>query len=158
MLAKMTRYRVIVLSLKPRRAYPAPADDEVFLQERDVFLGYSYKQHRSGKYFDLWFTNPKEKDLDNFVTFGRINAIVPEAGGKTALYVTKFGRFIVEEMSDETQVMQGEGTKGRKGSQRADHAVVPRADGGRRDRGLVRPNRGGPDSFRQGKGVTSNQH
>lgn len=92
MLAKMTRYKVYVLSTKPKKGFQLPSDDQIFINERDTFYGYGYKHHKVGKYFDLWFTHPKEKDIDNFVTFGRIVRIDGE------LYVTKLGRFLVCEV------------------------------------------------------------
>lgn len=97
MLAKvknLTRYKVRVLTLKPKKIHPMPAPDEVFICDGDTFLGYSYRKHRTGKFFDLWFANPKEDDTDNFITFGRITNIIPMADG--TLYQTKIGRFFVE--------------------------------------------------------------
>ena len=160
MLAKMTRYKVFVLNLKPKRAFPVPADDEVFLQERDVFFGYSYKHHRSGKYFDLWFSNPKEKDPQNFVTLGRILRIedvgTEEHPGKFQVLTTKLGRFYVE--AYETEVVQGKGAEGRERGKGPHYDAFSRSDGGRRNRSVVRPNGGRPHSLRKSQGVPSNQH
>jgi hypothetical protein len=159
MLAKIIRYKVIVMSLKPRRGFPVPADDEIFVQERDTFFGYGYSQHRIGKYFDLWFNNPKENDPENFVTFGRITSIVQAYHGKGMIYGTKFGRFYVEEMDDgkeeakdHTGERKGQGTRGSAGSHRPGAAVIPRVGGERRvqanwvraggGRGVLTPRKG----------------
>jgi len=151
---QLVRYKVVVLSLKPQRRRGF-ADDLVVINDLDTFFGFSYKNHRSGKYFDLWFSNPKEKDIENFVTFGRIIRIEPPYEGTGATYVTKFGRFYVQEMSDEISVMQGQGSKVRQRSEVSDYAVISRADGGRRYCGFVGTDRGGPDPLRKSKGVTS---
>lgn len=132
MLAKMMRYKVHVMDLKPRRAFPLPTDEEIFIQLGDTFFGYSWREHRVGKYFDLWFTNPKHDDPDNFVTFGRINAIGC-APGKGTIYDTRFGTFAVEEIH-ETGKRESKGKRICEGSKGIDLATVPRTHRRRRDR------------------------
>jgi hypothetical protein len=90
----LSRYRAVVLGVKPQRRYPAPPDDAILLKEEDVFFGYSYPKHIEGKYFDLWFTRERDADNENFVTFGRILTITPFRKG--AIYATKLGRFYIE--------------------------------------------------------------
>lgn len=109
----LTRYRVIVLGLKSRR-FPVP-EDGIFVSEGDTFYGYSYAQHREGKFFDLWFTRNKEQDSQNLVTFGRIQSIDNAAYmggtlGNAQMYTTKMGQFLVEEVGLATgeEVFYGE--------------------------------------------------
>lgn len=93
MLAEMTRYKVTVQKLKRSRPQD---DDAIFIHEGDCFFGYGYKTQRPGKYFDLWFTNPKEEDLDNFVTFGRV--LVIDGNQRSATFYTKLGIYVVEDL------------------------------------------------------------
>lgn len=117
MLAKiirLTRYKVVVLSLKPKKGFPPTPDDGVFIHEHDHFFGRSYRQHKVGKYFDIWFTHPREDDPDNFVTFGRITQIIPEGWpGDCAIYHTKLGKFLVQKLKNGTQKDQKEKDKNR---------------------------------------------
>lgn len=96
MLAKMTRYKVYVEALRPRRSFSLPDPEQVLVMPGDTFFGYSFSEHRLGKYFDLWFTNPKSDDPDNFVTFGRVLCIDGNEQGGT--YYTKIGTFKVEKI------------------------------------------------------------
>jgi hypothetical protein len=91
----LTRYRAVVLGVKPQRRFPLPADDAILVKEDDVFFGYSYPKHIEGKYFDLWFVRDRDEDPENFVTFGRIISITPFRRG--AIYTTKLGKFYIEE-------------------------------------------------------------
>lgn len=99
----LTRYRVIVLGVKPRR-FHVPDDEFITtIMEGDTFYGYSYPFHREGKFFDLWFTKNKELDSQNLLTFGRIQSISPASNitgvlSDAKLYVTKMGQFIVEDV------------------------------------------------------------
>lgn len=114
MLAKvirLARYKVVVLSLKPKKGHPIPSDDAIFVHEQDHFFGRSYRQHRVGKYFDLWFTHPREDDPDNFITFGRIIRIQQNLPSGW-VYTTKLGKFLVEEMKHGTQENKKEKDKG----------------------------------------------
>lgn len=155
-MSRLTRYKVCVLNLKPRRY--SGSGDELFINERDVFFGYGYKLHRVGKYFDLWFNDPKEKDPENFVTFGRILRIEPPMEGSGLIYVTKFGRFYVQEMNDEDIQLQGQGAKSSERSEEPDHAALSRFNIGRCDRNIVGADGGGSYSFRKSQGVSSDQH
>ncbi len=91
---ELVRYRVTVLSLKPRR-YEVP-DDGIFLSEGDVVGGYGFANHQIGKYFDVWFTNPKGLDRENYLTFGKVMRIEDFKKQKGMFYATKIGRFLVE--------------------------------------------------------------
>lgn len=93
---QLVRYKVTVLSLKSRRGLSVP-DDGIFLMEGDVLGGYGYADHQIDKYFDLWFDSEKE-DRDNYVTFGRVKKMEEFRNSKGKFYVTKIGRFIVEEV------------------------------------------------------------
>lgn len=101
MLAKVkknaTRYRVVVLGLRPRKGHRT--DEDIFVNEGDYFFGYSHPQHKAGKYFDLWLAKPLDRDPDNFVTFGRIKSIVPVQVGQGKVMTTRMGRFHVLRMS-----------------------------------------------------------
>ncbi len=100
----LTHYRVTVLSLKSHRglsAYAVP-DDGVFIAEGDVFSGYGHPEHIPDKYFDLWFAPILDQyERSNYVTFGRIKRMEAFRNGKGKFYVTKLGRFIVEELGNE---------------------------------------------------------
>lgn len=91
----LTRYHVKVLTLKHRKG-PKPRDTDVFMMEGDDVFGYSYRRHREGKYFDLWFNHDISKDRDNFITLGRIKKIT-KMTGSLVLFETRLGRFLVEE-------------------------------------------------------------
>ena len=99
----LTRYRVIVMSVKPKR-FHVPDDEFItMVMEGDTFYGYSYPEHREGKFFDLWFTQNKELDSQNLLSFNRILSIQSAAtiGGMlptAKLYHTKLGTFVVEEV------------------------------------------------------------
>lgn len=116
--AKLARYKVVVLGLKPRKGHPPIPPDGIPMFDNDRIFGYGYRQHRQGKYFDLWFTNPKEDDQDNFITFGRITRIDdnPDLPGK--IYHTKLGRFYVEETRNGTHQENKKDQKDRKNSQK----------------------------------------
>lgn len=94
---ELVHYRVTVLSLK-RRGMDLP-DDAIFVAEGDVFSGYGKPVHQIEKYFDLWFASNVDKDeRDNYITFGRIKRMEQFRNGTGKFYVTKLGRFIVEEL------------------------------------------------------------
>lgn len=110
----LTRYRIIVLGVKPRR-FHVPDDEFITtIMEGDTFYGYSYAHHREGKFFDLWFTQTKEQDSQNMLTFGRIHSITPAAQfvgvlSDAKLYTTKMGQFIVEDVGLATRDEQFHG-------------------------------------------------
>jgi hypothetical protein len=101
---RLTRYKVVVLNMKPRRHNPNPkfqdppqVDDGALTMDReDVFFGYSYAKNYVGKHFDLWFTKYREWDQYNIMGFGRIVRIDPTPDG--AVYITRAGRFFVKEI------------------------------------------------------------
>jgi hypothetical protein len=110
---KLVRYQVTVLKTRPRRGFikqhictpgcqghvEIRLCDELATQEweSDRYFGYSYSKHYPGKHFDLWLTNDKSEDIDNFVGFGRIYSIEPTEGGN--IYFTQNGKYVVEELS-----------------------------------------------------------
>ena len=91
------------MNVKPKR-FHVPDDEFItMVMEGDTFYGYSYPEHREGKFFDLWFTRNKELDSQNLLTFGRICSIqdASSLGGTlpgAKLYHTKMGSFVVEEV------------------------------------------------------------
>ena len=94
-------YRVTVVSLN-RRAIPFAKDDEVYLGEPGETLSiYAKPDHVALGYFTGWFSSHVDNyEIDNKIVFGYIKRVeefnkIPGA----KFYVTKVGRFIVEETS-----------------------------------------------------------
>lgn len=95
----LKHYRVTVLSLKSRRAFQPVDDDMVFMQEGDVLNVYSKDHHEMDKYVDLWFSSFVDQfERDNYITLGRLKRVEDFHKGRGKYFVTKLGRFIVEEM------------------------------------------------------------
>lgn len=94
---RLSRYRITVISLAPRR-YEIP-EDGIFINVGDTIGGWGFSKHEVSKYFDLWFTNPKGLDRENYITFGKVLRIEEYRKSKGLFYVTKIGRFLVEEVS-----------------------------------------------------------
>ena len=95
----LKHYRVTVLSLKSRRPYQPVEDDMIFMQEGDVFNVYGKDKHEMEKYVDLWFSAYIDKEeRDNYITLGRLKRVEDFRKGSGKFYVTKLGRFIVEEL------------------------------------------------------------
>ncbi len=122
----LKRYRVIVLGMKPKKGAPPP-DDIIIVKDKDVFYGFSYHNHVVGKYFDLWFTNCRDDDPENFVTLGRITRIEPPYHGSGAIYVTRMGRFYIQETPCDVSV-QGSVANSRSAASVSGRSLVkPRA-------------------------------
>lgn len=91
--------RITVVSLK-RHAIPFAQDDQVYLGEPgEVFSVYLRKDHKELGLLTGWFSSHVDAlEADNRISFGPIRRIeefrkIPNA----KFYITKLGRFIVEE-------------------------------------------------------------
>jgi hypothetical protein len=96
----LKHYRVTVVSLK-RHAIPFVSDDQVYLGDAgDVFSVYAKPDHLDSGYFTTWFSSHVDGyESDNKLSFGRIKKVEQFRGQPNSLYyVTKLGRFIVEEI------------------------------------------------------------
>lgn len=103
---KLTRYKIVALrTKKSSRLSLNNYFDEITVSEGDVFFGFSYANHMVGKHLDMWLTNERADDPDNFVGFARIMSITDGYDGK--IYITHSGHYLVKEMDSAGKVLLG---------------------------------------------------
>lgn len=103
---KLTRYKIIALKTKKSsRLSLNNYFDEITVSEGDIFFGFSYANHMVGKHLDMWLTNERADDPDNFVGFARIMSITERYDGK--VYITHSGHYLVKEMDSAGKILLG---------------------------------------------------
>lgn len=88
------RVKLTVLNIK-RRALSLIPEDGIFISEGDVFGGYVDPKF---EYLNLHYVDIEKHDPTNFTAFGKILSC--EEQGNSFIYTTKFGKFVLEEVSN----------------------------------------------------------